>query len=104
MSETHHCNPNVDPLARQELKHHCSLRREHARVLRLALLYALFLRYPRAILEWLAWGCVLRRWSRQALGVRGRAESVGLCENAGLRSAASFGIGIGIGVALADFL
>jgi hypothetical protein len=94
--ETHHCNPNVDPLARQELKHHCSLRREHARVLRLALLNSLFLRRARAILEWLAWGCVLRRWSREALGVRGRAESVWLCEDTGLR--------IGIVGAFAGFL
>ena len=93
----------MDPLAREELKHHCSLRRKHARILRLALLYALFFRRARAILEWLAWGCVLRRWSDQALGMRGRAESVGLCEDAGFRSAAGFGIGIGIGIALADF-
>ena len=91
--ETHHRNPNVNPLARQELKHHCSLRREHARVLRLVLLDALFLRRARAILEWLAWGCVLWRWSREALGVRGRAEPVWLCEDTGLR--------IGIGGAFA---
>lgn len=86
----------MDPLARQELKHHRPLRREHSRVLRLALLYALFLRRTRAILEWLAWGCVLRRWSRQTLGVRRRAESIGFCEDAGL--------GVGIGVALAGLL
>lgn len=96
MPETHHRNPNVDPLARQELKHHCSLRREHSRVLRLALLNALFLRRARAILEWLAWGCVFRRWSRETLGVRGWAEPVGLCEDTGL--------GIRIGVAFASFL
>lgn len=86
----------MDPLARQELKHHRPLRREHSRVLRLALLHTLFLRRARAILEWLAWGCVLWRWSRETLGVRRRAESVGLCKDAGL--------GIGIGVALAGFL
>lgn len=86
----------MDPLARQELKHHRPLRREHSRVLRLALLHALLLSSARAILEWLAWGCILRRWSYQTLGVRRRAESIGLFEDAGL--------GIGIGVALAGFL
>lgn len=91
-----HRNPNVDPLARQELKHHRPLRREHSRVLRLALLHALSLRRARAILEWLAWRCFLRRWSCETLGVRRRTESIGLCEDAWLR--------IGIGVALAGFL
>ena len=94
--ETYHCNPNVDPLACQELVHHCSLWREHARVLRLALLNTLFLRCAWAILEWLAWGCVLWRWSYEALGVRRRAEPVWLCQDTGL--------GIGIGVAFAGFL
>lgn len=84
----------MNPLARQEFKHHRSLRREHARVLRLALLHTLFLRRARAILEWLAWGCVLRRWSHEALGVRGRAESIGLCEDARLGAGARFGIGV----------
>ena len=101
-SETHHRNPNVNPLARQELKHHRSLRREHTRILRLALLHTLFLCRARAILEWLTWGCILRRWSHEALGVRGWAESVGLCEDAGLGAGARFGVGIG--VAFAGFL